>query len=1364
MKKLFLFAATAVSVLIACTREPFSPEPELKEIKTVITAELGQLSKTAIDGVKISWTAGDAVCVNGCTSQALTEASTSAQFGFSEVLETPYKAVYPASIWKEDAKITLPAQRSAASLDIPLAGYAASGSSISFSSLTAIIKLQVTGNGETLKEVVVSGCGGEQVSGDFTIDYAAGTIAGASDDDACKKVTLSCGSVLSAEPQTFYIPVPAGSYAQGVQLDLVSEADGSMRLSTSARTYNAGELRSMPAVAFSANSGGIRNAADFAAFAAAVNAGESTAQWENSEGWVNLLADIDFTGVTDWEPVGHATAPWASYNPEVTDGNAFTGKFDGGAHHIKNLHLVCNETVAGKHYGLFGYLGEGAIVQNFVIEENCSLTVSTSVSLSAGMVAGVLYDATVRDVTSYAPMTYNGGATGYLHMAMIGGIYGKNVGSILDSVHNYGDIIAQNTANLNSGATCIHVAGITGFSNAPTGNAYRNVVSSCNNYGDMDSQAARTAGIVGAANACTDIVNCENRGNQINSMPKTDGARAGNITCFTNNGSNLSGCKNYGDLVSTTSGRVGGILSLPTAGSYTNCENYGRIISDSQYRGVFFGYVTTAAVWTGCHASGRVGTYNNGDWQYDLYSESNKISYLGKQGNANGSYNEITYDIQTGEEQADPDIAVDADFRIFFIGNSFTKDAVEHLPGILAAAGLNKIQMVHMYYGGRTIPEYNSGWASSTDYHCYICNPGATSWTDITGKSLSQVAVSAKWDIITIQEHTGRQLAWGWTDDEKAAVNGLLSKLKDAQDGLGATPKYYYILSQAYYDLSKAQSGSKPFSDQAGMWKVISDQGRKVMLECAFDGIISTGAMLQNLRTSGINDAYDLTRDGYHMNYGIARYGAACTVFESVIGPFNGNLTMDTNTYRYNVTNTTSGSLSTPVTDDNAPVAIHAARYAIANPYDVTDMDGEGGSGSTDPDPGTHENISISSASDLLAFASRVNSGDEDAITANVTLTADIDCSSVASWEPIGNCSMSTWSHVNLATAGYLFAGTFDGAGHSIKNLAMSFTPSAVNYAWGFFGGLGDGAEVKDLTFDSSCSMHIASAYAGSFGVLAGLVMGAKVSNVKNYAPVTGGGTSALPSNTAAGRMMIGGIIGEVHVANVPAELTGLLNAGQIGVSDSDPFSGGANVGNGANGVCLGGVAGFSTNTSNSTLVTFTDCVNDGAIFSSTGRTSGMVSSCNRYTVLKDCVNNGNVHLTQSGTFRPGNITCIAGPGVVLDGCINKGDLIAPGIVSVAGVVCLVNDNNVQIKNCGSIGATLIGSNVKTDGPQTYNGVLYGYCNKTATFSNCSVSGKFGTSETDLVTLTAENYFQYVGQANSSNSTMTSEYIKFAGD
>ena len=46
-------------------------------------------------------------------------------------------------------------------------------------------------------------------------------------------------------------------------------------------------------------------------------------------------------------------------------------------------------------------------------------------------------------------------------------------------------------------------------------------------------------------------------------------------------------------------------------------------------------------------------------------------------------------------------------------------------------------------------------------------------------------------------------------------------------------------------------------------------------------------------------------------------------------------------------------------------------------------------------------------------------------------------------------------------------------------------------------------------------------------------------------------------------------------------------------------------------------------------------------------------------------------------------------------------------------------------------------------------------------FSNCAVNGKIGTSLSNLVTLTAENYFQYVGQKES-NTNINTDNIKFA--
>ena len=127
-------------------------------------------------------------------------------------------------------------------------------------------------------------------------------------------------------------------------------------------------------------------------------------------------------------------------------------------------------------------------------------------------------------------------------------------------------------------------------------------------------------------------------------------------------------------------------------------------------------------------------------------------------------------------------------------------------------------------------------------------------------------------------------------------------------------------------------------SSQTDMYAAIVAQGQKVMSEVAFDDVIATGTVLQNLRTSKLQNAMDMTRDGYHMDYGISRYAASCAVFEKLISPAFGGVTLDGNPFRYTTSNTTHGSYSTPVTEANAPIALQAARYALTTPYAVTDM------------------------------------------------------------------------------------------------------------------------------------------------------------------------------------------------------------------------------------------------------------------------------------------------------------------------------------------------------------------------------------------------------------------------------------------
>ena len=289
---------------------------------------------------------------------------------------------------------------------------------------------------------------------------------------------------------------------------------------------------------------------------------------------------------------------------------------------------------------------------------------------------------------------------------------------------------------------------------------------------------------------------------------------------------------------------------------------------------------------------------------------------------------------ESGEEPAD--IYANADIRILFIGNSFTRDAVYHLPGMIKAAGIDKkIILTHMYYGGRTAQNYYKNWSKNRDFTCYVALPGADDWyTDKTGSAstLAEMTARTDWDVITVQEHTGNQTSWYWTSEEKEALQGIINYIKEAKPD--NTPKIHYVMSQAYQNLEKAGS-NQCFTNEAEMYTVITTQARKVMEETDYDGIISTGTMLQNLRTSSLNNDLHLTRDGFHMNNGISRYGAACTMFESIITPLTGKK-LDGNTYRYAAK--ADDEITISVTDENAPIALEAARAAIEKPFEITEI------------------------------------------------------------------------------------------------------------------------------------------------------------------------------------------------------------------------------------------------------------------------------------------------------------------------------------------------------------------------------------------------------------------------------------------
>ena len=412
-----------------------------------------------------------------------------------------------------------------------------------------------------------------------------------------------------------------------------------------------------------------------------------------------------------------------------------------------------------------------------------------------------------------------------------------------------------------------------------------------------------------------------------------------------------------------------------------------------------------------------------------------------------------------------------------------------------------------------------------------------------------------------------------------------------------------------------------------------------------------------------------------------------------------------------------------------------------------------------DPDPGPGPGpeppvytSGIFSAEDLVAFAAAYNSDgdltpylDDEGV---ICLREDIDMAEVTEWTPIGLCVTTLSGNTIEWGAGKPFKGHFDGCGHTVKNWKAVCKNATAGQSWGLFGTLADGAIVENLTFDETCSLTVSPSAQTDCGLVAGLVHGATINNIESHAAMTYG-TATVADNL---RMTMG-LIGMAFATEAEASVTGLKNYGCLAVDKCN------NTKNNANSVQTAGICGFSSNDGNSTkTVLFKNCVNEGDMSGNNARMSGIVAACNRYTVLKGCINRGN-NVNDSPDARLGNLTCITGAGSIIEDSINYGDLISKTAQPAGGCVCLVNhDGNmfVRMQNYGR---------VITDRTGGYTGTLFGQCNKAASFTKCVAAGDFGKynyGTYQMVGITAENYFDYVGTHTSAGVNVTKENILFS--
>lgn len=598
MKQIFAWLFAAIFFAAGCAQSPDLAEPVRgggyeNADGLVIVAACPPATRTDIEEGKSTWEAGDRITVvyDGAAYEytaaeagpttAFTSEAGIADYDASKPLTAYYPATTAEGVVAVEAErtIALDAESQSNPARAPLVGLPTSGNlaegalEVTFRNIFSVIELRIDA-GELASaaqsltvEPADEGAFEGFLSFEGTVDPETLALTPAENGTGNSLVFNFAEGVDLTKPQTIKFPVGRFRSEAGLRLTL-GTADGK---SYSKNIYKTGitsyaeqggvfRAKHMAKALYAfAPQGGISTADDLIEFAAAVNAGETLAPWQDDKGVVVLLDDIDLAEVTEWTPIGAATSKLASNALSITSGRPFTGYFDGQGHTIRNLKMVCKAAQATSAWGFFGAVANGAVVENLIFDASCSLEDKATAGTDCGVVAGLVYEATVRNVVNKASIAFDGVAPDETRMTigMVGLAFADKNGARLEKLVNHGALTATSGGNTKNGATGIHVGGIVGFSSNKSNTTAVVTIAECANYGDLDTQVARASGIVAAANRYTEIENCVNEGDNVNAFATVNSARIGNITCITAVGSKITNTVNRGNVICKTSGAAG---------------------------------------------------------------------------------------------------------------------------------------------------------------------------------------------------------------------------------------------------------------------------------------------------------------------------------------------------------------------------------------------------------------------------------------------------------------------------------------------------------------------------------------------------------------------------------------------------------------------------------------------------------------------------------------------------------------------------------------------------------------------------------------------------------------------------------------
>lgn len=277
------------------------------------------------------------------------------------------------------------------------------------------------------------------------------------------------------------------------------------------------------------------------------------------------------------------------------------------------------------------------------------------------------------------------------------------------------------------------------------------------------------------------------------------------------------------------------------------------------------------------------------------------------------------------------------ELKVLDIGNSYTGGATRLLPLIAKAseADLSTMCLYQCLRAGASFKNwvdiYNDNDIDNTYSISKVlgelpANVQTGKGEAGDGKLFRDVLNNETWDLIIIHQYSKYAPYYSkWNTNGAAGyLDELISIIKEHQPNA----ELGFLLVHSYWSDYSGNSEKSSFD----RWQLIANSVKSFCEDYGVDFVIPYGTAIQNLRSSSLNNEYDLTSDGTHCGYGLAEYTVACCYYESLIAPRCG-ITVLGNSARIDVSDKNSKYPSINVTDENALIAQEAAYLATKDMY-----------------------------------------------------------------------------------------------------------------------------------------------------------------------------------------------------------------------------------------------------------------------------------------------------------------------------------------------------------------------------------------------------------------------------------------------